>query len=153
MFKLKRASAAPLMTLAAVLACAGCSRDSGNKPQPSNPQGSATLGARQIEVHTEDDHGQRIKETRANCFLEDDHNTVVVAVTADEIQSEKNIALTLWGVSKNKILFPNSGSVKSGKAEFRFTHAIKAIEEHLGPGPYVATADIGEAVLHSPIIL
>ena len=94
-----------LILLTMVLACAGGCRHSGNKSQPSSPQGAAVSGARQIEVHTEDEHGQRIKETRANCFQQDDHNTVVVTVTADEIQSEKNIALTLWGISKNKILF------------------------------------------------
>jgi hypothetical protein len=140
MFIQKRTSAASLLAMVVVVCTMGC-QNSGNQPQSSNPQ-SAASGARQIEVHTEDQPGHRSGDDQPNCFRRDDSRDVVVTVTAPEIQSEKNVAIRIWGVSKNKILFPQKTTIKPGSAEFRFNDERKALEEHLGPGPYVATADV-----------
>lgn len=143
MFILKRASTASLLAAMMVMTYAiGC-QNSGNQLQPSSPQGASASGARQIEVHTEDQPGHRSNDDKLNCFRQDDSRDVVVTVTADEIQSEKNVAIRLWEVPKNKILFPKSSpKIQSGSAEFRFNDGRRELREHLGPGPYVATADV-----------
>lgn len=142
MFISKKASAASLLTAIMVITSAiGCRHS--KKLQPSSPQGASTSGTRQIEVHTEDQPGHRSADDQPNCFRQDDSRDVVVTVTAPEIQSEKNVAIRLWGVAKNKILFPKpSPKIQNGSAEFRFNDEKKALDEHLGPGPYVATADV-----------
>lgn len=113
------------------------------KPQQSAP----SPVTREIKGHTEDQSGHQSADDFPNCFKQDDSRDLVIDVIAPEI-APNNITLTLLNPSQHTIP-PSSANIQDGMAEFRFKDEGKsgktrkfALPEHLGPGPYVATATI-----------
>lgn len=144
-----------IMTILVVSLGVGCKPSGGGQPSASptpssNAKATPAMPERGITGHTEDKNGNPNKDDFPNCFLQDDSRDLVLTVTAPEI-TPNNVTMVLWKVPTQTVIFPLPPKIKNGSAEFRFrdegtpvagAKKLALPPQHLGPGPYVATATI-----------